>query len=99
MRALEIQRESLDPMAPELALTLHTLGLVHHASGNLSEAEACFQEALEIRDRPDASPSDLAETIDAFGGFLRETGRTEEAESLAARIADPSSDISQSDSH
>lgn len=82
-QALEIRREHLEAGDPELADSLHNLGLLRFVQGRYDEAEQMLREAIGIRSAElgaDASPTALSKFMLAW--VLLETEFTDEVEQL-----------------
>jgi tetratricopeptide (TPR) repeat protein len=68
------------------ATTLHSLACLRKRQGQTTEAEACYQKALDIRDA--ALPLDhpyRAKLLEDYARLLQAEGREQEAAELGAR--------------
>ena len=82
-RSLALRRRVFGAAHPEVAETLHELGLLHWARGELDPAEATLREALAMR-RTLLGGTDpaVAETLNALGLVLVSKARFDAAEPL-----------------
>ena len=67
-------------------MDLNNLALLHHVQGQYAEAEPLYQRSLAIREKVlGAEHPDVATILDNYAELLRVTGRSDEAEEMAAR--------------
>lgn len=85
-KALARQRALFGPRHQEVVATLEEIGNLFHDRGDLSAAEARFQEALAMR-RELGDPH-LHESVMDLGLLRRDQGRLEEAEALYREALD-----------
>jgi eukaryotic-like serine/threonine-protein kinase len=89
---LALREQLLGPEHPDLAVTLHNLGVLRSMLGDLVAARALFERALAIREQAlGPEHPDLADTVDAVGAIDRELGdlaaaRRYQERALAIRI-------------
>jgi tetratricopeptide (TPR) repeat protein len=85
--AIALFRELDEPWP--LAHALGHLGMLHHDSGPIEQAEGCYVEALSIsRGCVDLNPLDLANTLNRLATFYEEFQRNDEAEPLLVEAHD-----------
>jgi eukaryotic-like serine/threonine-protein kinase len=90
---LVLREALLGPDHPDVAVTLHNLGLFRILIGDHDEARALLERALVIRtDSLGPEHPDVADTVDDLGSVLRELGDLEGARrnherALAIRVA------------
>jgi tetratricopeptide (TPR) repeat protein len=71
---------------PEVAAALNNLGAIAQEAGDLERAEACYREALTIKETRVGSESPtLAISLNNLGTVLRRKGSLEEASAVYAR--------------
>jgi hypothetical protein len=76
------------PGNPSLAITLHSLAGLLRDEGKLSESEAAYRRALDIRVRALGPAHDeVLETSTALAAMLRTRGQVREADSLTTLYA------------
>jgi len=81
-----MREQSLGPIHPNVAETLHELAKLCHAQGRGEEAEPLFRRALSIRKQVlGAKHPAIAATLEAYADLLHKTGRETEAISLEER--------------
>jgi len=81
-----IQSPLFDLLDPRAAKTLHDVGRRFAKDGKYAEAERCYQQSLEIREK-ECGPNhpDLCQTLENYAELLRKTNRNAEASELDAR--------------
>ncbi len=80
-RALDIQRQLVDPKDPSLAIHLRNLGMLDFNRGRLESAKALLDQALHIDlSTQDPVDSRIASVRSALGRVLQAQGEIEEAE-------------------
>jgi len=85
-RALSL-RQRLPKNHLDLARSLSTLGLLHLREGRLEEAQSAIQQAVDIyRSSPGADPQGLVEGWLDMAEVYAAQGRTQEAETLFAKL-------------
>jgi tetratricopeptide (TPR) repeat protein len=87
-QVLTIQEKLLGPEHPDLGQTLNNLGVLRHTQGRHAEAEAFYQWGLEICETyRDPLHQDAVNLMQNYVAFLREIGRSLEADAVKARTA------------
>lgn len=81
--ALDIRTQTFGTDSLEYALSLRSLGLVHHARGELSAAAELFEKALLLhRTHPTETHTDVAALANDLAACRRGLGRWNDAETL-----------------
>ena len=70
------------------ALVLNNIGNVYLAKGDYAEAQTYFERALEIREKANVRPKDLADTLHNLGETLSKDGRYDQALAQYLRAID-----------
>jgi tetratricopeptide (TPR) repeat protein len=84
--ALQEAKEVFEKTDERFLLNLSLLASVLSLLGDHYAAESLYQRQLAIREeREEEGTSDLAECLEGYAHCLRETGRADQAEPLAAR--------------
>jgi tetratricopeptide (TPR) repeat protein len=96
LERLEILRAAGAPQPITEAMTIHDLASVHLARGEVELAIDLFGDAAELK-RQTSNSGELAATLRALGGALREAGRVDEAADAYAECAQLLRDLPDSD--
>jgi tetratricopeptide (TPR) repeat protein len=99
-RARELEKTNPAAYRPYTAGTLNNLANLYSRIQRLKEAEAAYQEALQIwrelaNTNPAAYRSDIAMTLDALGSLYRDTQRPKEAEAAYLETLDIDRELAQ----
>lgn len=87
MRALAIKERLHGPDHPDVALTLHNLGLVYVSQGVLEKAEPLYRRALAIREQAQGETGrDVEKSLADLIGLLKQMHREADAAPLDARL-------------
>jgi tetratricopeptide (TPR) repeat protein len=87
LQVFKIQEKLLGPEHPDLAMILNNLGVLRHAQGRHSEAEAFYHWALEIcESHKNPGDPDVLNLRQNYAAFLTEVGRKPEADLLKAQV-------------
>ncbi len=78
--ALAIRRDTLPASDPDLAHSLHGLGMARYYSGKYEEAEDALREALAIHEQHFDADAERAAVQSDLGSLYHTTGRNDEAE-------------------
>jgi Tfp pilus assembly protein PilF len=85
-RALAIKERLHGPAHPDVALTIHNLGLLYVSQGQPEKAEPLYRRALAIREKALApAHPDTVKSLEELAGVLRKLRREGEAAALDAR--------------
>jgi len=83
LHAVEVNRRRLPPDHPDLALSIFSLGSLHHERGRYEQAHDAYKEALGIqRSNPSANRSDVAMTMFRLAWLLTQMEEYEASEKL-----------------
>jgi len=99
-RARELEKTNPAAYRPYTAGTLNNVANLYSRIQRLKEAEAAYQEALQIwrelaNTNPAAYRSDIAMTLDALGSLYRDTQRPKEAEAAYLETLDIDRQLAQ----
>ena len=75
--ALQLRRDAGNPAGE--AMVLNNIGNVYLAKGDYSEAQTYFERTLELREKANVRPKDLADTLHNLGETLSKEGRYDQA--------------------
>src|SRR6516225_7483026 len=92
-RVRVLAKENPTAYQPDVAATLNNLAVLYGDTQRLKEAEAAYQEALDIgrqlaKDNPAAYRPDVAQTLNNFAILYRQTQRLKEAEAAYQEALD-----------
>lgn len=86
-QALALRRRHLGPAHPQLAVTLHHLGMLHTARGALEEGERWFRDALVMkRALLRTNHPSVMNSLQTLAANLSRQGRPDEAEALLREL-------------
>ena len=84
-RALGVQRQSLGPLHPDVALTSSSLGVLLAARQRHESAVAAFESSVQAYETHPALRYELGVALDYMAESLRHTDRSGEADEIAER--------------
>ncbi len=84
--ALQLRRDAGNPAGE--AMVLNNIGNVYLAKGDYSEAQTYFERTLELREKANVRPKDLADTLHNLGETLSKEGRYDQALAQYLRAID-----------
>jgi len=97
---LELQRNAASPSPLSVATALHNLAAVVARQGRIAEAEPMARDALAMRKANGAVDNALVQSWQLLASILKDSGRTGEAEEMAAKAVDRTlngSDVDRTD--
>jgi Tetratricopeptide repeat len=88
MRALAIKERLHGPDHPDVALTVHNLGLLYVTQGFPEKAEPLYRRVLAIREKAlGETHRDVEKSLDDLVGLLKKLHREADAAPFEARLS------------